>query len=114
VGKVPIEAEVLAELERLMDLVKRMISGESMRASSLVNFDEEYGKADIASITEGENEFIFISAEGDDSLDNYIELRSTRFPEMAITLPSPTVTRMGEKTLMMSDDALAKWRQDLC
>ena len=112
-GKVPIEAEVLAELERLMDLVKRMISGESMRASSLVNFDEEYGKADIASITEGENEFIFISAEGDDSLDNYIELRSTLYPEMAITLPKPAYTRIGSHDPMTADD-LAKWREDLC
>jgi len=114
VGKVPIEAEVLAELERLMDLVKRMISGESMKAASLADFDEGYGKAEVASIIENGQEFIFINAEGDDSLDNYIELRSTIFPEMAITLPRPAFTRMNKESGLMSADALAKWREDLC
>lgn len=97
-----------------MDLVKRMISGESMKASTLARFNETYGKGDIASIIENGKEFIFINAEGDDSLDNYIELRSTVFPEMAITLPRPAFTRMNEESGLMSADALAKWREDLC
>ena len=113
-GKVPIEAEVLVELKRLMGLVKRMISGESMKGSPLVNFDEGYGKAELVSIVEKGIEFIFISSEGDDALDNYIELRSTIFPEMAITLPRPAFTRMGDEISPMSADALDKWREDLC
>ena len=113
-GKVPIEAEVLVELEKLIALAQRMIAGEAMKASPLANFDEVNGKADLASIIDNGEEFIFISSQGDESLDNYIELRSTTFPEMAITLPRPAFTRIGEPTDAMSAEALAKWREDLC
>lgn len=113
-GKVPIEAEVLAELELLLGLAKRMIAGEAMKASPLANFDESGGKADLASIVDGDKEFIFVSSEGADALDNYIELRSTTYPEMAITLPRPAFTRIGEVSAPMSAEALAKWREDLC
>jgi hypothetical protein len=113
VGKVPIEEEVLSELENLVRLVQKMISGESLKAAPLAEFLESYGQADLASIFDNGQEFIFISSEGDDKLDNYIEIRSTLFPEMAITLPRPAFTRMGESS-PMSAESLAKWREDLC
>lgn len=111
-GKVAIEAEVLAELDKLIGLVKRLISGESMEATPLVEFSEGKDSADLASLFDAGQEFIFIDSHSDQPLENYIEIRSTLFPEMAISLPRPAFTRVSEQ--QTEEAALAKWREDLC
>jgi len=113
VGKVAIEAEVLAELDKLIGLVKRMISGEPMQASPLAEFEEGIESADLASILDDGQEFIFIDSHSPEPLEDYIELRSTLFPEMAITLPRPSFTRMGEQPVI-DEASISKWREDLC
>lgn len=114
-GKVAIEAEVLAELQHLISLVKRMIGGEALKASPLANFNESDGDAELMTIYDEGKEFVFIDSESkDNTLNNYIELRSTLFPEMAIALPRPAFTRQSAEAKHMDADALAKWREDLC
>lgn len=114
-GKIAIEAEVLAELQHLISLTKKMIAGEGLKASPLADFNEQDGEAELMTIHDEGKEFVFIdSTSGDNSLNNYIELRSTRFPEMAISLPRPAFTRTKPESDVMSDDELAKWREDLC
>ena len=115
-GKVAIEAEVLAELQHLISLVKRMIGGESLEATPLADFNEVDGEAELMSIYDEGKEFVFIHSVSKESpLDNYIELRSSTYPEMAIALPNPAITRTSPfLTNLMDADALAKWREDLC
>lgn len=114
-GKIAIEAEVLAELQHLISLTKRMIAGEGLKASPLADFNEEDGEAELMTIHDEGKEFVFIdSTSGDNNLNNYIELRSTRFPEMAISLPRPAFTRTKPESTVMSAEELAKWREDLC
>ena len=115
VGKVAIEAEVLAELQNLISLVKRMISGEALKASPLANFNDDNSDAELMTIHDKGREYVFIDSESNDNtLDNYIELRSTIYPEMAIALPRPAFTRTSAEVKPMDADALAKWREDLC
>jgi len=115
VGKVAIEAEVLAELQHLISLTKRMIAGEPLKASPLADFSEEDGEAELMTIYDDGKEFVFIDSSNDDNLlNNYIELRSTLFPEMAISLPRPAFTRTKSETEIMNPTDLAKWREDLC
>lgn len=114
-GKVAIEAEVLAELQHLISLTKRLISGEALKASPLADFDEEDGQAELMTIYDGGKEFVFIDSSNEDNLlNNYIELRSTVYPEMAISLPRPAFTRTKTEASVMSPKELAKWREDLC
>jgi len=114
VGKVALEAEVLAELQHLTELAKRMITGESLKATPLADLDATDGTADIMTIIDGGKEFIFINCESDEVANNYLELRSTMFPEMAISLPRPAFTRVSQESVHMDEAALAKWREDLC
>jgi len=106
---------VLAELQHLIALTKRMISGEALKASPLADFNEQDGEAELMTIYDEGKEFVFIdSSSSDNTLNNYIELRSTLYPEMAISLPRPAFTRTKPETDMMSPADLAKWREDLC
>ena len=114
-GKVAIEAEVLAELQNLISLTKRMIGGESLKASPLANFNDPHSDAELMTIHDNGREYVFIDSESsDNTLDNYIELRSTIYPEMAIALPRPAFTRTSADVAPMDEEALAKWREDLC
>jgi hypothetical protein len=116
VGKVAIEAEVLAELQHLISLVKRMIGGETLEATALADFNESDGEAELMSIYDEGKEFVFIHSTSRDSpMDNYIELRSTAYPAMAIALPNPALTKTSSSSVNTMDaDSLAKWRDDLC
>lgn len=92
-----------------------MIAGEALKATPLADFDEVDGEAELMTIHDEGKEFVFIdSTSNDNSLNNYIELRSTRFPEMAIALPRPVFTKTSSEAEVMSDTDLAKWREDLC
>jgi len=116
VGKVAIEAEVLAELQHLVSLVEQLIGGEPLEATPLADFNEVDGDAELMSIYDKGKEFVFIHSYSiDNPINNYIELRSTTYPEMAIALPHPAFTRTSSLlTNIMDADALAKWREDLC
>lgn len=105
---------MLAELQHLTELAKRMITGESLKATPLVDLDATDGTADIMTIIDDSKEFIFINCESDEAANNYIELRSTKFPEMAISLPRPAFTRVSEESKSTDAASLAKWREDLC
>ncbi len=114
-GKVAIEAEVLAELQHLISLTKRLISGEALKAAPLADFNEADGQAELMTIYDGGKEFVFIDSSNEDNLlNNYVELRSTVYPEMAISLPRPAFTRTKSEASVMSPMDLAKWREDLC
>ena len=112
VGKRAIEDEILAELDKLIELVKRMIAGEAMSATPLMEFREGGDDADLVSIFDEEREFIFIDSRGNGPLEDYIELRSTTLPEMAITLPRPMITALRETRRSKIEGD--KWREDLC
>ena len=113
-GKVAIEAEVLAELQNLISLTKRMIGGESLKASPLANFNDANSDAELMTIHDGGREYVFIDQSNDNTLDNYIELRSTIYPEMAIALPRPAtrtsadVAPMDVKPLLSGEKTYTK------
>ncbi len=109
-GKTAIEDEVLAELHALNQIVGHLVSGQPLKAVEMTSMNADDGDCTIATILFEEKEYFFVDAVGNDVLDNYISVRSSAYPEMAIQLPRPAFLHMGAE----STTDIAKWRQDLC
>lgn len=99
-----LESDVTRELERLVTLTLSMIKGNPAQMIELTTVKEGDAHADIATLLVDDVVFYFTDMKGEDDFDDYIELRSSLFPQMAISLPRPLFTRIKEQG----------WSEDLC
>ena len=104
VEPVTIGSDVVEELAKLSKIATRMINRESMKVLELSTIKEGDNVADIATILVDDEVYYFVSNTSKDGLEDFLELRSSKFLEMSITLPSPVYTRFKAPT----------WREDLC
>jgi hypothetical protein len=99
-----LESDITRELDKLMSLTVSMIKGKPAKMIELTSITEGDSEADIATLLVGDDIFYFVDLKSENPLEDYIELRSSKFPQMAITLPRPLFTRIKEQG----------WRGDLC
>lgn len=97
-------SEVVEELVKLSAVATRMINSESMTVLEMSTVTEGDCEADIATIIVDGEVYYFVSNTSKDGLEDFLELRSSKFLEMSITLPSPVYTRFKAPT----------WGEDLC
>ena len=99
-----LESDITRELDKLVSLTVSMIKGNPAQMIELTNIVEGDAEADVAPLLVDDEVFYFVDLQSDNPMEDYIELRSSKFPQMAITLPRPLFTRIKEKG----------WRGDLC
>ena len=99
-----LESEVTLELQKLVELTLSMIKGNPAKMIELTSLEEKDASADIATLLVDNEIFYFVDIKSESALDDGVELRSSKFPQMAISLPRPLFTRIKEKG----------WSEDLC
>ena len=99
-----LESDITRELDKLVSLTVSMIKGNPAQMIELTNIVEGDAEADVATLLVDDEVFYFVDLQSHNPMEDYIELRSSKFPQMAITLPRPLFTRIKEKG----------WRGDLC
>ena len=99
-----LESDITRELDKLVSLTVSMIKGNPAQMIELTIIVEGDAEADVATLLVDDEVFYFVDLQSDNPMEDYIELRSSKFPQMAITLPRPLFTRIKEKG----------WRGDLC
>lgn len=89
-----IESSVTDELRKLNEIALRMINGESMKVIEFTTITEGKDSADVATLLVDDEIVYFVSnTSEDEGIDDFIELRSSKFMEMSISLPRPMFTR---------------------
>jgi len=99
VETIAIESAVVNELNALHALALRMIGGEAMNVIEFATVEEGPDSAEIATIDDGGEIYHFVvNTSKEQEIDDFLELRSGKFLEMAITLPKPLFTRFKAPT----------------
>ena len=99
-----LESDIKSELDKLVQLTLNMIGGNPAKMIELTSLEDDGSSADIATLLVDDDIFYFVDMKSDNPMDDGVELRSSKFPQMAISLPRPLFTRIKEKG----------WREDLC
>ena len=99
-----LESDIKSELTKLVNLTLDVISGNPAKMIELTSLEEGTSSADIATLLVDDEIFYFVDMKSDNPMDDGIELRSGKMPQMAISLPRPLFTRIKEKG----------WSEDLC
>ena len=80
-----LESDITRELDKLMSLTVSMIKESPPKMIELTSITEGDSEADIATLLVGDDIFYFVDLKSENPLEDYIELRSSKFPQMAIT-----------------------------
>ena len=99
-----LESDIKSELAKLVNLTLDMISGNPAKMIELTSLEAEGSTADIATLLVDDEIFYFVDMKSENPMDDGIELRSGKMPQMSISLPRPLFTRIKEKG----------WSEDLC
>ena len=99
-----LESDITLELGKLVELTLAMIRGEPAKMLELTSLEEGKANADIATLLVEDDIFYFVDIKSENPIDDAIELRSSKFPQMSISLPRPLFTRIKERG----------WSEDLC
>ena len=99
-----LESDIKSELAKLVNLTLDMISGNPAKMIELTSLEAEGSTADIATLLVDDDIFYFVDMKSENPMDDGIELRSGKMPQMSISLPRPLFTRIKEKG----------WSEDLC
>lgn len=99
-----LESDIKSELAKLVNLTLDMISGNPAKMIELTSLEAEDSTADIATLLVDDDIFYFVDMKSENPMDDGIELRSGKMPQMSISLPRPLFTRIKEKG----------WSEDLC
>ncbi len=99
-----LESDIKSELAKLVNLTLDMISGNPAKMIELTSVEDGDSSADIATLLVNDEIFYFVDMKSENPMDDGIELRSGKMPQMAISLPRPLFTRIKEKG----------WSEDLC
>ena len=99
-----LESDIKSELAKLVNLTLDMISGNPAKMIELTSLEAEGSTADIATLLVDDEIFYFVDMKSENPMDDGIELRPGKMPQMSISLPRPLFTRIKEKG----------WSEDLC
>ena len=89
----PMAGHISSELKALAELADHLISGEYLEVEETFEYNEGGTKVTAMPVYRNLVEYLFTIEETGDSM--MLALRSTRIPELFITLPAPLIVKFG-------------------